>query len=179
MNYKKAMVSEFMTPRPIVCDPEMSVQAAASLMTEKGIGSVLIVEDGIPVGIVTERDIISKIVTKGEDPAKKKVRDIMTTPVITISPDADINTAASLMARRNIRRLPVVKENTLVGLVTAKDILRVSPSLFETLDHLREIAYEPSPEVASLAGYCESCGRYSTDLIEVNGQLLCEDCRLD
>ncbi|MCD6461718.1 MAG: CBS domain-containing protein [Thermoplasmata archaeon] len=176
MNFRRMRVEEIMTVNPVTCDPKDTVENAATLMKEHDVGSLLVVKEGKPEGIITERDIITKIVAQGRSPADAVVEEIMSKPVVSVSPSADITTAARLMADRRIRRLPVVSGDMLVGLVTQRDVLKVSPRLFETLDHLRGFAYEPPRSEMEMAGYCEVCGSYSPRLTEVNGRLVCPTC---
>jgi signal-transduction protein with cAMP-binding, CBS, and nucleotidyltransferase domain len=108
----------------------------------------------------------------------------MTSPLITIEPDATINDAARRMSRLNIRRLGVVYKMNLVGLLSAKDILGVVPELIEIIQERAIIEganreEEAVKESAPLAGNCDRCGVWSDDLQPVNGEYLCEDCRVE
>ena len=101
-----------------------SVSEAARMMDGKSIGSVLIEENGRVVGIMTERDILRKIVAKGENPDKVKVKEIMNYPVIKVDADEDILKASKLMDENRIRRLIVVEDGKIVGKITANSISR-------------------------------------------------------
>jgi CBS domain-containing protein len=96
---------------------------AAELMSTMGISCVLVVDSDNPVGLITERDIVSKIVAKNR-PLDTKVTEIMSKELITIDPDSSLKEAARLMSNNKIRRLPVLKENKLVGIVSASDFVR-------------------------------------------------------
>jgi len=107
-------------------DLNANVKKGAAVMAKKGIGSLVVVQEGRAVGIVTERDLVSKIIADGLDPAKVLVRDIMSTPLITIQPDAKIAEAARLMNEYKIRRVVVTAaDGSLAGIVTASDLARV------------------------------------------------------
>ena len=101
-----------------------SVSEAARIMDEKSLGSVLIEENGRVIGIMTERDILRKIVAKGKNPDKVKVKDVMNEPVITIDANEDILEASKIMDEKRIRRLIVVENGKIVGKITANSISR-------------------------------------------------------
>jgi CBS domain-containing protein len=100
-----------------------SVGVAAETMVKNEIGAVVVLEDKNPVGIITERDII-KQVTKGTDALKNPVKQVMSRPLTTASPDMSVQQAFELMLRKGIRRLPVLDGNNLVGIATEKDLMR-------------------------------------------------------
>jgi len=113
-----------MTPNVISVESSSTVRDAAQVMIERGIGSVIVTEAGRPVGIMTERDVLRRVVVKGLDPSKTKVEEVMSSPLVTIRADAYITDAGRLMSERNIRRLLVVEDDRSVGVVTEKDLLR-------------------------------------------------------
>ena len=92
-------------------------------MAEKNIGSIVVTEKGEPVGIVTERDIIKKCCLEASC-MKIKVREVMSQPLITIKSDTAIGAALEFMLKKNIRRLLVTEEGTIIGIVTLKDLMR-------------------------------------------------------
>ncbi len=102
-----------------------TVKEAAAVMAKEGHGCVIVVRADIAVGIVTERDIVHKVTSEGVDPSKIRVEDIMSTPLITVTPEVTIMEAAEKMSSFEIRRIVVVGDNgRLVGLLTAGDIAR-------------------------------------------------------
>ncbi|MBW2983945.1 CBS domain-containing protein [Candidatus Woesearchaeota archaeon] len=101
---------------------DTTVSDAAKLMDAKIIGGLLIEEEGKVIGIVTERDVLRKIVAKGRDPTTTLVKDIMSTPLITIDPEKSLEEANEIMAQKNIRRLPVESNGSIVGMITIRDI---------------------------------------------------------
>jgi len=104
---------------------DIPVQQAATLMDKQGTGSALVVKEGKPVGVITERDFLRKVVAKGLNPAELKVREIMGSPIITIGLNEKITDASMLMDKKNIRRLAVVNEKgEIVGKITAHGISR-------------------------------------------------------
>jgi len=99
------------------------VKVAVRKMIEHQVGSVVVMSGGLPVGIVTERDLL-KIMAEGRDPDKMLTSDVMSKPLITVGPDAPVTQAIALMKEKAIRRIPIVKENKLIGIVTEKEIIR-------------------------------------------------------
>ena len=127
----------------------VTVKYAASQMTRLEIGCLVITEGSNVVGIVTERDILVKIVSAGLDPSVIKVNEIMSNPVIIVTPETALEEAVELMFKHQIKKLPVIKDingNTmLVGLVTLTDIARMQPKLIETLQELFEMNEKKVP----------------------------------
>jgi len=104
-------------------EPGQTVLDAAHIMNEKGIGGVVVMEDGKLVGIFTERDIMRRVVAAKRDPATTLVSDVMTTECLTILPDVQIAVCRAMMSTRRIRHLPIVHDGGLIGMVTSGDIL--------------------------------------------------------
>jgi len=174
------LVEEVMTKSPRTGSPNMTVKEAAVLMRDEKVGSLIIVEDGIPIGIVTERDFLNKIVSENKVPSKTMVKDIMTSPLITATAKESLSDAAKRMSSLHVRRLPVVKDDTLVGILTENDMLRISHSLIELTREWSRlnrggIGREKEPQV--FTGYCENCGQFSIDLRLNSGELRCPECR--
>jgi len=118
-------IKEVMTRDVRACEPNASVAEAAKVMAQEDIGPVPIVEDGRLVGIVTDRDIVVRVVAEGRDPKATTVREIASTELVTVSPDDDLGEALHLLAERQVRRLPVVEGDRLVGIVAQADIARL------------------------------------------------------
>ena len=112
-----------MTEEVITIDTNKSVFEAAELMSSKGLGCIIVVIKAFPVGIITERDIVRRIVAKRSSP-DVKVTEVMTKTLITVDPDTSLKEAARVMSTNKIRRLPVLKNNKLVGIVVASDFVR-------------------------------------------------------
>jgi CBS domain-containing protein len=119
-------ISEVMTTRPRAVEPQTSVREAARLMESDDVGSLPIVEDGARlVGVVTDRDIAVRVVGRGLDAEETTVADIASPDVVTLTPDDDLDDALELMARAQVRRLPVVvRDDELVGIVSQADVAR-------------------------------------------------------
>jgi CBS domain-containing protein len=115
-------VAEIMTASVVTARPEAAVREVAALMRDRNVGSVVLVDDsGRPVGVVTDRDLAVDVLAEAGDPAAPAV-DCATTPVITGEAGMALEEAAALMVSHRIRRLPVLEEGDLVGIVTLDDI---------------------------------------------------------
>jgi len=99
-----------------------SVSEAARSMKKVGRGSLIVLRGGSPAGIVTYQDIVDKIVADDKDPKKVTVAEIMSAPLITVDPDEDLLKASEIMQKHNIRRLPVIREGIIYGVLTSADI---------------------------------------------------------
>jgi CBS domain-containing protein len=118
-----ATVKDLMTKRTLTIGTQSTVSEAAQLMSQKEVGDLIVVANDMPVGIVTERDFVRRVLAKGR-PFDTKVSDVMTKPLITISPDASLKEAARKMVKHGIRRLPVLKSHKLVGVLVVSDFAR-------------------------------------------------------
>jgi CBS domain-containing protein len=177
---REILVREIMSSKPRTGRPDMTVKEAAALMLREGVGSLVILEEGEPVGIMTERDLLYKVVAVGKIPSRTKVEKVMSSPVITVTPGSSVSIAAKRMSDLHMRRLPVVENGVLIGMLTEKDILKLSPSLIELTREWSKlgkcggkVADEPT---GYIAGYCENCESYSISLWKENGILLCPEC---
>jgi CBS domain-containing protein len=118
-------IKEVMTRDVRACEPNATVAAAAKVMAQEDVGPVPIVEDGRLVGIVTDRDIVVRVVAEGRDPNATTVKEIASTDLVTVSPGDDLDEALKLLAERQVRRLPVVEGDRLVGIVAQADVARL------------------------------------------------------
>jgi len=178
------LVKDVMSSPVITVHENEPVDKVAQLMDKYKLGCIIVTsKDGKPLGIITERDLVVRVLAKNLLPSKLKAKDVMSSPLITIGPDAKINEAARMMSRLNIRRLGVIYRGELVGIVSSKDILAVTPELIEIIQEKARIQAESSSkeysESTPFTGYCDRCGAWSDDLKEVEGQFLCEDCRIE
>ncbi len=120
-------VKDLMTPRPTVIRPEDTASQVATLMKQEDCGAIPVVsEDGKLVGIVTDRDIVLRVIAAGKDARSTPVSAVMSADPITLSPDADADEAEKLMADRQVRRLPVVENGKLVGILVTAHLARRS-----------------------------------------------------
>ena len=165
---------DVMKNNPTMIGSEATVAKAAKAMCHDEVGSVIILGNGQPIGIVTEEDITCKVVTKDLKPSTVLVKDIMSTPLITVSADKTVGDAAHMMVKHKVRRLPVIDaKKKVIGIVTVRDLLTVSNELNELLTDLIEINRE---EIID-QGMCNRCGQMSDDLKRVDNTQLCPRCR--
>jgi CBS domain-containing protein len=129
-------VRDMMTKEPRVVRRDTSVQEVVATMNKFDISSVIVVQERRPIGIITHKDIVSKIVQPRIPPDTVKAIDIMSTPIVTIGEDASIEEAAALMSRKHIKKLAVIRDSELVGIVTSYDLVRSAPKLTRLFDDL-------------------------------------------
>lgn len=134
------MVRDVMAKNVKTVKTDDTVHAAVKKMNKFDIGSVIVTASGRPVGIITETNIMRRIVGPRMDPATIWAKDIMTGPLITIDPNADLTEAAKLMAKNNINRLPVMESDKLVGLLSSTDIVKANPTQLSILEELLRVS---------------------------------------
>ena len=131
------IVRDVMTKEPRVVRRDTNVQEVVATMSKYDISSVIVVEEKRPVGIVTHKDIISKLVQARIPPEAVTAREVMTSPVVAINEEASIDEAASLMSKKRIKKLVVTRNNNeLVGIITSSDLVREEPKLNKLLKDL-------------------------------------------
>jgi len=133
-----APVKDFMRRTLYFLDPEDTCDKAARVMKAPDVGSVFIAKNGTPVGIVTERDLVRKLLGEGRDPAKVKLKEIMSSPVVTVGPEAKVREALEIMARNGFRRRLVMDGERPLGIIAQRFTIK------EEVDFLRNKAYEPA-----------------------------------
>jgi CBS domain-containing protein len=179
----KMLVRDVMSSPVVTMDEDETTNRAAANMDMKDLGAVIVTNKvGKSIGIITERDIVKRVVAKNLKPDTVKAKEIMTTPLVTIEPEATITDAARRMTRLDIRRLGVIYKGNLVGIISSKDILGVMPELIEIMQERSRIEGEArteETEEAPLSGYCDRCNIYSDTLKERNGQNICDECRIE
>ncbi|NLA99593.1 MAG: CBS domain-containing protein [Methanomicrobiales archaeon] len=166
-------VREVMQSHPTTVDVGETVARAAQNMCRDEVGSCIVLQNNLPTGIVTEEDINCKIVAKDLKPSSVHVSEIMSTPLITIGAEKLVGDAAAMMVKHRVRRLPVVEDQTVIGIVTVRDILTVAAEVNELLADLIEINREEEYAM----GVCDRCGNISDDLSRVDNLMLCTTCR--
>jgi len=120
-------VRDVMTYPAITEEEDAAVAKISKIMKTSGIGSVVITKEDKPVGIVTDRDIVIKVIMKDRDPGKLKVKEIMSSPLMTIEADASLRRACKLLVEKGIRRLLVIDDSELVGVVSIRNIVTGEP----------------------------------------------------
>lgn len=117
-------VQEIMIKDVITLGTKATVSEAVRLMNEHNIGCVVIIQNGEAIGIITERDMLKRVLIETRDPETTKVSQIMTAPLVVGNPEMDIQEAVRLMAAEKIRKLPITEDGKLVGMITLTDLAR-------------------------------------------------------
>ncbi len=179
----KMLVRDVMSSPVMTMDEDESSNKAAVAMEKNDVGAIIVTsKGGKSIGIITERDLVIRVLAKNVKPDTIKAKEIMTTPLVTIEPEATITEAARRMNGLDIRRLGVIYKGNLVGIISSKDILGVMPELIETIlerSRIEGAARTEETEEVPLSGYCDRCNVYSESLKERNGQNICDECRIE
>ena len=130
------LVRDVMSKDVKVVSPDSSVKEVVANMNKFNIGSIVVLEGDRPVGVISERDVLKRVVEPCLAPESLTARQIMTSPVITIGEMASIEEAAKLMARKKVRKIPVMDKQKLVGIVTFTDIVTNVLGMLSTLEEL-------------------------------------------
>jgi len=127
-----------MTTEVAVMNEISSVKKAAEVMAQEGVSAIIVTVEGKAQGIVTERDILKRIVAEDKSARQTKLKEIMSSPLVTIEPSTDLEDASRLMFEKKIKNLPVIHENRLVGLVSLQDICKLQPEVLKILRQTME-----------------------------------------
>ena len=129
-------VEDVMVKEVIKINEDVTTQEAAELMNKYEIGCLIAVKKGKVSGILTERDLLKRVVAKAKDASKLRVRDVMTSPLVVAEPKMDLGEAVKLMFQLKIKKLPVVEDKRLIGLVSLTDIARFQPQIMGLVKQL-------------------------------------------
>lgn len=173
------LVKDIMSRPVYTVDVDKTAKDAGELIRKTRRGCVIIVKDGNPVGIVTDSDLIKKVVAINAKADQLEIRDMMSKPLVVVRPDDDILIAVRKMKKSNIHRLPVIGEQgKIIGLISLSDIAKTSPEMLDLLEYRLKMKEMPTEIREELTyGVCDSCGNLSGDLRKVGDQWLCESCR--
>lgn len=170
-------LKEIMTDGVIAIEKDQSVIDASRKLRKEHIRGLVVVDNGEAVGVVVCRDITYQVVASQRDPEETPVEEIMSTDLIVAEEDEILNDVAMAMAKNNISRVPVVRGDMLVGIVTQSDILRAWPGFAEIIGEEMEMDAPASPREKTKKGTCEECENFSEELKKQDGLLLCTECR--
>jgi CBS domain-containing protein len=179
-------VKEVMKKRVITITPEKTMADAARVMTNNRVGSLIVVKNSDePKDIVTESDVTT-VVARGLDPKKIKISELHVKKVkrrpnlITVKPDDNILDVAKLMVKNGVKRVPVVENGRLIGIIADKEILLISPELVEIMsENLKARVASVANPRQTISGMCEDCEDYSDKLRQVGERWICPECRAD
>lgn len=130
------LIKDVMNKNVIATKQEVTAREAAKIMSKYHIGSLIVLEEKKIIGLITEGDILRKVIAEDKDLDETKIKDIMTEKVVTINSDKTIEDAVKVMMENRIKKLPVVDDDNLVGVITASDIMVVEPKLIEAISSL-------------------------------------------
>lgn len=181
-------VSDVMSRKLITAEVSETAEVVARKMAASRTGCVIVTQDRQPVGIVTERDLVVKVVSRNIQPSTVTVEGLMSKPLITIGPEKSVELASREMVRHRIRRLPVTQNKKLVGIVTDSDLLSISSELGEIL---RDLIRQNNPQgdfsesdagggvspQTFRQGICEICQSFQESLFNIDGTYVCARCR--
>jgi len=173
----RVLVRDIMNSPVISASPQHTIKDIATKMKEERIGSIVIMKNEKAAGIVTDWDIVSNAVVKDVKPSEVKASDIMQT-LHTIEGEEGVTEAARVLRQHNIKRLGVVYKNRLVGIISASDVIAVTPDLVDVISEKAAVMRGEIGRLAgNISGYCDECGEWS-DLLQFNeGTFMCEECR--
>jgi CBS domain-containing protein len=119
-------VRDVMVANPVTIGPNALIIEAAKLMRDNKVGSVIVVEKLNVLGIVTERDLVRRVLAENRELKTVKIRDVMSTSVVSVSPEEDVLNAAHIMRQRGIRRVVVMNKEDLIGIITTNDLVKIA-----------------------------------------------------
>jgi len=163
----KNSLSEIMTTKVITVDISERVEEALRLMIKFDVGSVIVTDKQKPVGIITERDI-TRASLRGDSLLKIPVRGLMSKPVQFVGPNMEVWKAFETMLKLGVRRLPVVEDEKLVGMVTEKDLTRWVLQIFyepNLPEEIRTLVQNPQIEALTGRPRCPNCGNYQDECV--------------
>ena len=173
----RVLVRDIMNSPVISASPQDTIKDIATKMKEERIGSIVIMENEKAVGIITDWDIVSNAVVNDVKPTMVKASDIMQ-KLHTIEGEEGITEAARILRQHNIKRLGVVYKNRLVGIISASDVIAVTPDLVDVISEKAALMRgEVGRSAGNVSGYCDECGEWSDLLQFGEGTFSCEECR--
>jgi CBS domain-containing protein len=173
----RVLVRDIMNSPVISASTEASIKDIARKMKEEKVGSIVIMDKEKTLGIVTDWDIVSNAVVKDVKPSMLKASDIMQ-QLHTIEGEEGVTEAARILRKHNIKRLGVVYKNRLVGIISASDVIAVTPDLVDVISEKSAlIRGETGRSMGNVSGYCDECGEWSDLLQYEEGTFTCEECR--
>jgi signal-transduction protein with cAMP-binding, CBS, and nucleotidyltransferase domain len=163
---------------PIIsATPDSNIKEIAEKMKSERIGSIIIFKDEEPLGIVTDWDIVTDGFSRDVPPRSIKASEVMK-KLYTIEGESTITEAARVLRKHNIKRLGVVYKNRVVGIISASDVIAVTPELIDVVSEKSAmIRGEIGRPTGHISGYCDECGEWTDLLLYDDGTFTCEECR--
>jgi CBS domain-containing protein len=173
----RVLVRDIMNSPVISASPHDTIKDIATKMKEERIGSIIIMEKEKTLGIVTDWDIVSNAVVEDIKPSLLKASEIMQN-LHTIEGEEGVTEAARMLRQHNIKRLGVVYKNRLVGIISASDVIAVTPDLVDVISEKAALVRgEIGRSAGNVSGYCDECSEWSDLLQYSEGTFTCEECR--
>ena len=173
----RVLVRDIMNSPVITAVPSDHIVDIAMKMNEHNVGSIIITENEKPVGIVTDWDVVSKVIAKNSDPSSIEAGNVMQ-PIHTVEAGEGITEAARILRKYNIKRLGVVYKDRLAGIISSSDVIAVTPELVDVVsEKAAMIRGEIGRPASAISGYCDECGEWSDLLMYSEGTFTCEVCR--
>jgi CBS domain-containing protein len=139
-------IEDVMVEKVVTIEASKSARQAVKLMNRHEIGCLVVTVAGKPIGIVTERDFLKRVLAKSKHPERVSIRDIMSAPLMTAEPQMDVEDATKFMFKMKIKKLPIIQGQNLIGLVTFTDIVRFQPQIVRILKKISELGPPPPPK---------------------------------
>ncbi len=136
-------VEDVMTREIITIDENATVKEAAEIMNQNDISCLIAARKGKAIGIITERDLLKRVIVEAKNPRKTKVNEVMSTPLELISPETTLEDAIRVMFDKKIKKLPVAEKNQIIGLVSLTDIARCQPAIMKILKTFANVQNAP------------------------------------
>ncbi|MFH0837136.1 MAG: CBS domain-containing protein [Candidatus Aenigmatarchaeota archaeon] len=164
--------------KPLKVDINDNIKKVGIMMKETRRDVVIVTKSNNPVGLITDSDLVKKIIATGIKSSSVKAKDIMSKPLVAIGPNEDMFEAARKIKKSRIKRLPVMTKGRVIGIISLSDIARVSPDMIKLLEYkLKMREYPTIIKERFTSGICDSCGNYYSDLKHADDKWLCETCR--
>ena len=136
-------VEDVMVEDVVTVEEDTTVRKAVAIMNKYEIGCLIVTKRGKPIGIITERDMLTRVLSESRPPEKTRVCEVMSRPLVAADPNMDLEEAAKLMFKMKVKKLPVVSDGRLVGLVTLTDLARFQPQIMKILKKIQALDDAP------------------------------------
>ena len=176
----RVLVRDIMNSPVVSASAETTIRDLAIKMKDERVGSIVIINDnGNPDGIVTDWDIVSNAIIQDVKPSIIKAKNVMQ-KLYTIEGEEGVTEAARILRQNRIKRLGVVYKDRLVGIISASDVIAVTPDLVDVISEKAAIIRgEIGRSANDISGYCDECGEWSDLLQYQEGTFTCEECRTE
>ena len=173
-------VREIMSSPIVYAAREETIKGIATKMKEYNISHLVVLDENEPLGIITKDILVYNVLAKDNINGEMPVKDLPLEPLVTVKADTSAIDLARIFARKHLSLVGVTYKGKLVGVVSAKDIIRIIPDIIDALKQRETFEKEPVIKAnATIMGYCDRCGVWSDKLVFVDGKYYCPDCVAD